>query len=82
MDKPKKVIIYSTPDCAYCYTIKDYLNSKSILFEDINIYEDDKWRKEMEELSGQQNVPVTIIWKEVIIGWDKNKINTALIWKI
>ncbi len=78
MNNSQKIIIYSTPDCAYCYTVKDYLHEKGIQYEEINIYEDEEGRKKMEELSGQQNVPVTIIGEKVINGWNKKLLNEAL----
>ncbi len=78
MNNSIKITVYSTPDCAYCYTVKDYLAEKGFEYKEINIYEDEKARKEMEKLSGQQNVPVTVIGKTVICGWDKKKINEAL----
>ncbi len=76
------IIIYTTPDCGYCYTIKDYLFQKWLQFKEINIYEDDDERIKMEEISGQKNVPVTVINNTIIIWWDKNKINKAILWEI
>jgi len=78
MKNNKEVIVYSTPDCAYCYTIKSYLQSEGVDYKEINIYEDEQARKKMEEISGQKNVPVTVIDGEVITGWDKKKINKLL----
>jgi glutaredoxin len=36
-------------------------------FKEINIYEDDDERIKMEEISGQKNVPVTVINNTIII---------------
>lgn len=74
----KKIIVYSTPDCAYCYTLKGYLESKKQAYQEINIYEDEAEQQKMEALSGQKNVPVTLIGDQVIVGWDKEKINQLL----
>lgn len=74
----QKIVVYSTPDCAYCYTVKDYLLEKGFQYEEINIYESEEGRKKMEELSGQQNVPVTVVGETVITGWDKKKLNETL----
>jgi glutaredoxin-like YruB-family protein len=78
MEKEKKIIVYSSPDCAYCYTLKGYLENQGKEYEEINIYEDEQARKKMEELSGQTSVPVTVIGDEVIVGWNKEKINNLL----
>ncbi len=78
MNENKKVVVYSTPDCAHCYTLKNYLESKGVEYEEINIYETEQGRKKMEEISGQKNVPVTVVGVEVVAGWDKEKINKLL----
>ena len=78
MNNNQKVIVYSTPDCAYCYTLKSYLQNKDVKYQEINIYENEEERKKMEELSGQKNVPVTVINGQVVAGWDKKKINDLL----
>lgn len=78
MSDSKKVIVYSTPDCAYCYTLKNFLQSKGIEYTEINIYTDEKARQEMEALSGQNSVPVTVIDGKVVIGWDKVAIDDLL----
>ncbi|NMB92047.1 MAG: glutaredoxin family protein [Parcubacteria group bacterium] len=70
--------IYSSPDCPYCYTVKDYLNQKGINFEEIDLYEEPEKRKEMEEISHQKNIPVLVINNEVVVGWNKEKIDELL----
>jgi alkyl hydroperoxide reductase subunit F len=74
----KKVTVYSSPDCAYCYTLKDYLEKNGIEYEEINIYDDEQAYKRMVEFSGQKSVPVTVIGEEIIIGWDKEKFKEVL----
>ena len=78
MANQKKVVVYSSPDCAYCYTLKGYLKEKGVGYEEVDIYADDEGRKKMEELSGQKNVPVTVVDDQILIGWDKVKLNKLL----
>jgi glutaredoxin 3 len=78
MTNKKVITLYSTPVCAYCYTMKDYLKEKGINYEEINIQENEAARKKMEEISGQKNVPVTVIDGQVLTGWDKVKLNQLL----
>ncbi len=73
-----KVKIYSTPTCPYCVTLKEYLKDKGIGFEDLNVAVDLQARKEMVDKSGQMGVPVVDIDGEIIIGFDKEKINKSL----
>ena len=78
MDKKKEIIVYSSPDCMYCYTVKGFLEEKGFKYKEINIYEDSKAYEKMVVFSGQKNVPVTVIGDEVIIGWDKEKFKKIL----
>ncbi len=73
-----KIRIFSTPTCPYCVTLKGYLKEKGIKFEDINVAVDQEAAKEMVEKSGQMGVPVSEINGEIIIGFDKTKINQLL----
>ncbi|MGB9726687.1 MAG: glutaredoxin family protein [Minisyncoccia bacterium] len=78
MNKTIEIKIYSSPDCPYCYTVKDYLAQKEIEFEEIDLYENPEKRKEMEKISHQKNIPVLVINNEVIVGWNKEKIDELL----
>lgn len=70
--------IYSTPTCPYCVQAKEYFKQKNIEFEDIDVSQDQKAAEEMVEKSGQMGVPVILIDDEVIIGFEKNRIEKLL----
>lgn len=72
------VKIYSTPACVYCKTLKAYLIKHQIEFEDIDVANDEKEMKKMVSVSGQLGVPVVDIDGEIIIGFDKPKIDDLL----
>lgn len=74
----KTVTIYSTPTCPWCHKTKDYLTEKNIPFTDINVAENEIKAQEMVEKSGQMGVPVIDIDGEIIVGFDKEKIDAAL----
>ncbi len=70
--------IYSTPTCVYCKTLKGYFKKNAIEFEDIDISKDEKQLQKMIKDSGQMGVPVVDINGEIIIGFDKQKIDELL----
>ena len=74
----KSVIVYSTPTCSWCTRIKDYLKTKNIKFRDIDVSKDQKAAQAMVKRSGQQGVPQTLIGGQLIIGFDKTKIDKLL----
>lgn len=61
----------------------EYLDSKQIAYEQIYVDQDPKAAEEMVKISGQMGVPFTVIEKEdgtkvTVLGFDKDKINSAL----
>lgn len=78
MDQVLKIKLYSSLDCPYCYVVKDYLTQKKLEFEEVDLYENPEKREEMEKISGQKNLPVLVINEEVIVGWNKEKIDEVL----
>lgn len=73
-----KIKIYSTPTCPYCVTLKEFLKSKNIDFEDVDVAADAVAREEMIHKSGQLGVPVVDIDGEIVIGFDREKISKLL----
>jgi len=74
----KEVKIYSTPSCPYCKMAKDYLNSKGITYRDIDVSGNQDAAQEMVLLSGQMGVPVLVINGEVVLGFDRTKIDSLI----
>ena len=68
----KTIKIYSTPTCVYCNMAKDFLKKNKIKYEDYDVRTDLARRKEMVEISGQMGVPVIVVDKEVMVGFDKS----------
>jgi len=73
-----KIKVYSTPACPYCYALKDFLREHNIEFEDIDVSVNQQAVEEMIQKSGQMGVPVTEIDGEIVVGFDKEKIEKLL----
>jgi glutaredoxin-like YruB-family protein len=74
----KEIIIYSTPTCVYCDLAKNFFQEKGIKYTDYDVSTDNEKRQEMVEKSGQMGVPVIFIGKEMIIGFDKDKVEEII----
>jgi len=74
----EKIIVYSTTTCPYCNIAKNFLKSKKVEFIDVNVGLDQEKAHEMIKKSGQMGVPVIDIDGEIIIGFDKPKIEATL----
>jgi len=80
----KKIIIYSTPTCAYCHAVKDYFKENNIEYTDYDVSQNQEKQQEMIKKSGQMGVPVIIFSdedgsnEEIVIGFNKEKIKGIL----
>jgi len=72
------ITIYSTPTCVYCKTLKEYFSEKNIKFEEVDVSKDEKQLEKMVAISGQMGVPVVEIDGNVVIGFDREKIDEIL----
>lgn len=74
------VTIYSTPWCAFCRTEKQWLDSLGVKYIAKDIEEDESAKEELlNKLGGQfQGVPTTDIGGEMIVGFDRPKLQDAL----
>ena len=70
--------VYSVEWCGPCNKVKKYLESKNIPYEAVMVADAKEDRDIVEQVSGQRSVPVTIINDQVILGFDKQKIDAAL----
>jgi glutaredoxin 3 len=73
-----KVTVYSTPTCPYCVMAKNYLAERNIPFEDIDVSADPAKAMEMIKKSGQRGVPVIDIDGNIVIGFDRERIDELL----
>ncbi|UCD71611.1 MAG: hypothetical protein JSW70_01070 [Syntrophobacterales bacterium] len=57
---------------------KEYLSHKGIEFTDYDVTRDREALKEMVEISGARSVPVITVCKEVMVGFDRNRLDQML----
>ncbi len=77
-EKNKQVTVYTTPSCSWCTTLKTYLDQKQVRYREINVAADTNAAEAMVRKSGQQGVPQTEINGQMIVGFDRNRINQLL----
>lgn len=80
---PKNITIYTTNTCSYCPMVKQYLKSKGLRYEEVNLEEHPEQQAKVYEMSGALTVPVTIVTKQddtkdVVIGYNLQKLAPAL----
>lgn len=78
MDQAAKVKVYSTSWCVYCRMAKEYFKSKNVAFEEVDVEHDQNAARALVERTGQAGVPVIDIGEQTIMGFDRERIDTAL----
>ena len=72
------VKVYSTPTCPWCTRAKEYLKSKNVTFDDLDVSKDRDAGAEMIRKSGQRGVPVLDIDGNIIVGFDQKTIDKLI----
>ena len=72
------VTVYTTPTCSWCTAAKDHLTANGISYEEVDVAADMQRAREMVEKSGQYGVPVIDIDGEIIVGFDRARIDALL----
>lgn len=78
MNDNSSVIVYSATWCAFCHAAKDYLDKIGVKYTDLDVEADPKNGQAAVDKSGQRGIPVIDIAGDIIVGFDRPKIDTAL----
>ena len=74
----KKISVYTSNTWPYCKMVMDYLQSKSMPFEERNISTDIEARKEL-IMKGLRSIPViSIEGYEDIVGFDRRRLDQII----
>lgn len=75
------ITIYSADWCAFCHAAKNYLTTKGISYTEKNIEDPTNgatYAQESVAKSGQTGIPVIDINGQIIVGFDRPRIDAAL----
>lgn len=73
-----QVTVYSATWCAFCHAAKDYLDKKGVKYTDKDVDADRNNATEAMQISGQTGIPVLNINGQIIVGFDRPRIDAAL----
>jgi len=74
----KKVNVYSTPRCHNCHEIKEFLKSRNVEFEEIDLASNKEARDMIIAKTGHIGAPIVQIGNEFIFGFDQKKMESLL----
>lgn len=72
------ITVYSATWCGFCRAAKDYFDKIGVAYTDKDIETDSAFADESVAKSGQRGIPVIDIDGDIIVGFDRPKIDAAL----
>lgn len=72
------ITVYSATWCAFCHAAKDYFDKLGVKYTDRDVEVDPAAGLEAVDKSGQRGIPVIDIDGDIIIGFDRPRIDAAL----
>lgn len=72
------VTMYTTPTCVYCKSAKEFFKQNNVSFVEKDVVVDLQAREAMVKKSGQLGVPVIDVDGNIVIGFDRRKLQQLL----
>ena len=73
-----KIKLYVNSSDPYCGMVENLLKYHNIEYERIEVSPAEEKLKELEEISGQNTVPVLVVDEKVFVGFDHEQIKKVL----
>ena len=77
-DTNNNVIVYGAPWCAFCHTAMHYFDQLGVKYTYIDVDQEPAKGLEAVEKSGQRGIPVIDIDGDIIVGFDRPRIDASL----
>ncbi len=78
MSDSLKITIYGAEWCPPCHMVKNYLKSRGVPFDYVNVDENREKATEISQKTGWNAIPIIKIGEEYMLGFDRPKIDLAL----
>ena len=72
------VTLFFSPTCAYCQQAREFLGRRNIEFVARDVSGDPDALRDLVRLTGKYNVPVIVVGDEVVIGFDRARLERLL----
>jgi glutaredoxin 3 len=74
----ERAIVYTTPTWPYCRQVKEFLGAQGIPYEDRDVSRDHAAAEEVVRRTGQMGVPVTAIGGEMVVGFNRPRLERII----
>lgn len=72
--KPRNIRLFIKPYCGWCHEVMDWLDTRGVDYERLNVSADETAYREMVELSGQSRAPVIEVDGEVLADFGADEL--------
>lgn len=72
------ITVYSTPTCVFCHAVKEYFRQKDVKYVEKDLTKDPEASEWVLKHTGQLAVPVIDMDGQVIVGFDRHRIDEQL----
>ena len=72
-----QVTVYTRPGCPYCRLLKRYLNERRVAYQERDVTRDRGALDDLRRINAE-GVPVTVIERDAVIGFDKVRLDDLL----
>lgn len=72
------ITVYSTPTCVFCHAAKEYFKQKGVKYQEKDLTQDTDASEWVLKHTGQLAVPVIDMDGEIIVGFDRHRIDEQL----
>src|SRR5918911_1163745 len=72
------VTVYSTPTCPWCRRAEEFLSQRGVPYTKVDVSADPQAAQEMVRRSGQQGVPVIAVDDQIVVGFDRPRLERLL----
>lgn len=73
------VEVYTTSSCHYCKDVKEYLRGKNVEFKEVDVGNSKVALRKLELITkGKRSVPLTVIGKHALLGFDEKELERIL----
>jgi glutaredoxin 3 len=69
MTGDEKITLYTTDPCGFCRSAKSLLESRGVVYEEVNLAKDPDGRAELVALTGQMTFPQILIGERALGGF-------------
>jgi glutaredoxin 3 len=67
----RKVLLYTTEPCSFCARAKGLLQSRGVVYEEINLSKDPSGRLELAQRTGMMSFPQIVVGERLLGGFSE-----------